>query len=182
VTVTGTGISQTSFDPLTADTTLTISPHITEGGYLRLETEVKIAKFLSSGTSGNTPPNKTDRQIQTSFLMPSSRTAVIGGIMTSDKTESETGVPVLKDIPLFGFLFRRTRDVDVRRTLYIFITPYILYDESFGDLREMTQEHLDDLIFAGNDKARDFMSGLKATGPPGPKSRSTFQFPRRKQE
>jgi len=182
VTVTGTGISQTSFDPLTANTTLTITPHITEGGYLRLETEVEIAKFVSAGATSTAPPNTTNRKITTGFLMPSSRTAVIGGIMTSDKTESETGVPILKDIPLFGILFRRTRDVDIRRTLYIFITPYILYDESFGDLSNMTQEHLDDLIFAGKDGIPSFMKGLSTQAPVGPKPKSTFQFPRRKQD
>jgi len=179
VTVAGNGLSQTSFDPLTANTTLTITPHITEGGYLRLETEVEIAKFVSTGAASNAPPNTTNRKITTGFLMPSSRTAVIGGIMTSDKTESETGVPVLKDIPLFGFLFRRTRDVDVRRTLYIFITPYILYDESFGDLSDMTQAHLDDILFAGDQKYPGLLERMSAKPPVGPKPRSNFQFPRK---
>src|SRR4029079_6232173 len=56
-TITGTGISQTTFSRFEeASTTLTISPHISEGGYLRLETKVKIEKFTGTSADPNIPP------------------------------------------------------------------------------------------------------------------------------
>jgi general secretion pathway protein D len=108
--------------------------------------------------------------------MAGGRTAVIGGIVTSDRTEGETSVPFLGDIPVFGWLFRRNREIEVRRTLYIFITPYILYDESFGDLQNMTQERIDKLIFEQGAKPDPLMDGLKPGSPPDPQPRSTFRF------
>ena len=178
-TVTGTGLSQTGFQPLTAETTLSITPHITQGGYLRLETEVTIEKFgaISASLPGQPPPvNK--RSVVTPFQMAGGRTAVIGGIVTTDRTDQVTQVPLLGDIPVFGFLFRRTREVDIRRTLYVFITPYILYDESFGDLKDATQERLDKILFEQGDNKQS-IPGLDPKGPGDPQPRSTFRFPDR---
>ncbi|HKS15957.1 MAG TPA: secretin N-terminal domain-containing protein, partial [Planctomycetota bacterium] len=179
-TITGTGISQTSFQELKAETVLTISPHITEGGYLRLETEVKIEKFgAQSAAASGQPPPKNTRLVKTPFKMANGRTAVIGGIVTSDRTDAETSVPILGDIPVFGFLFRRTREVELRRTLYVFITPTILYDESFGDLRHLTQQKIDELLFAQDERYKGLTDTLKADPEPPPEPRSTFRFPER---
>lgn len=149
-TVAGTGISQTSFSQFAeASTTLTISPHISEGGYLRLETKIKIEKFTSTSPDPNIPPPKTTREITTKEIMvPNGGTMVIGGIVTQDKSNSVQGVPLLSHIPLLGWLFQREQDSDDRRTLYIFLTPYILYDYGFGDYREVTRgrkEEIDQL-------------------------------------
>jgi general secretion pathway protein D len=142
-TITGTaGIAQTTFNRFeTAETTLTISPHISEGGYLRLETKVKIEKFTRESADPTIPPPKTSREIETKEIMvPSGGTMVIGGIQTQDQSHNVTGVPVLQHIPLLGWLFRRETESEDRRTLYIFLTPYILYDYGFGDYRELTRD------------------------------------------
>lgn len=181
-TVTGTGVAQQSFQQLKAETNLTITPHITQGGYLRLETKVKIEKFGPTSAAGNQPPPINTREVNTPFHMAGGRTAVIGGIVTSDLTDSVTSVPVLGDIPVFGFLFRRTHKTEVRRTLYVFITPYILYDESFGDLADLTQEKMDEILFAQDSRYRGMMDGLQTKPQPDPQPRSTFRFPRQSEK
>lgn len=138
-TVAGTGLAQTSFTFETAETTLSISPHISEGGYLRLETTVKIEK-LAPGPP-NIPPTRNSREIKTKEIMvPSGQTMVIGGIVTQEASDNVQGVPILSHLPLLGWLFRRTTESEDRRTLYIFLTPYILYDYGFGDYRELTRD------------------------------------------
>jgi type II secretory pathway component GspD/PulD (secretin) len=72
-------------------------------------------------------------------MVPNGGTMVIGGIVTQDKSESTQGVPFLSHIPLLGWLFKREQDSDDKRTLYIFLTPYILYDYGFGDYRDVTR-------------------------------------------
>jgi general secretion pathway protein D len=146
-TITGTGLSQVTFNRFeTAETTLSISPHISEGGYLRLETKVKIEKFTRESPDPNIPPPKTSREITTKEIMvPSGGTMVIGGIVTQDKSESTSGVPWLQDLPLLGWLFRREQNSDDKRTLYVFLTPYILYDYGFGDFRELTRERKEEV-------------------------------------
>lgn len=141
-TLTGTGIVQNTFSRFeTAETTLTISPHISEGGYLRLETKVKIEKFTRESADPTIPPPKTSREITTKEIMvPNAGTMVIGGISTYDKSDSTSSVPLLGDLPLLGWLFRRNQVSEEKRTLYIFLTPYILYDYGFGDFRDVTKD------------------------------------------
>jgi general secretion pathway protein D len=175
-TVTGTGVAQTSFSRFEEATTLlTISPHISEGGYLRLETKVKIEKFTGTSTDPTIPPPKTTREIETnSVRIGSSRTAVIGGIVTQDKSTTVSGIPFISDIPILGALFRRTQESDIKRTLYIFITPYILYDEGGGDLKKLTGDRkslLEDLRQRG-------LGGLTPEGKRDPEPVSLFRYRR----
>jgi type II secretory pathway component GspD/PulD (secretin) len=48
-------------------------------------------------------------------------------------------VPLLGDIPIIGALFRDGSTTDRENYLYIFLTPRIMRDPSFADLRLLTQ-------------------------------------------
>ncbi len=177
-TITGTGLSQVTFNRFeTAETTLSISPHISEGGYLRLETKVKIEKFTRESADPTIPPPKTSREITTKEIMvPNGGTMVIGGIVTQDKSDSTSGVPWLKDLPLLGWMFRRDQSSDDKRTLYVFISAYILYDYGFGDFRELTRdrkENADRLRGVPLDDLRVELEGERM-----PESRFRFPVPR----
>ena len=166
------GFTQASFKYEEAVTTLTISPHISESGYLRLETTVKIQSFLPA-TDPALPPGRTSRELTTKeVLVPSGGTVVLGGIVTSDQSSSVQGVPFFSQIPLIGPLFRREQETKDRRTIYIFITATILYDESFGDYADLTRERKE-----GMERLRGApLDGLQI-GPPSPQlPESTFRF------
>jgi general secretion pathway protein D len=45
----------------------------------------------------------------------------------------------LGDIPLVGLLFRDTHNTGQKTTLYVFITPTIMRDPNFADLRLLTK-------------------------------------------
>ena len=70
------------------------------------------------------PPIDTQRAV-TSVLVPDGETTVIGGIFTSREQTVEDRTPVLHQIPLLGWLFKRDVDADESRELLIFITPRI---------------------------------------------------------
>ncbi len=171
------GVSTTSFEFEEAATVLSISPHISEGAYLRLETSIKIEKFVQESTNVDVPPSKSSREIKTNIMIPNARTVVIGGIVTQDSSDTVSGVPILSHIPILGLLFKRTQKSETKRTLYIFITPYILYDESFGDFKELTEERKADI-----ERIRgEMLKKLQVDGPPELAPRSTFRFSRRRQ-
>ncbi|HEX7896411.1 MAG TPA: type II secretion system secretin GspD [Planctomycetota bacterium] len=173
-TLTGTGIVQNTFAKYeVAETTLAISPHISEGGYLRLETKVQIQKFASESADPTIPPTKTSREITTKEIMvPNGGTMVIGGIVTQDKSDTVSGIPVLSDIPLLGWLFRRNQANEEKRTLYIFLTPYILYDYGFGDYRDLTRQRKWEIERLRGDSLKGLNVDLKADRLP----ESTFRF------
>jgi len=66
------------------------------------------------------------QEAETNVVVSDGETVVIGGLVERDETNNETGVPFLKDIPLFGALFRYTHHEIVKKDLVIFVTPHIV--------------------------------------------------------
>ena len=124
-TAIGNVTTQTSFNYEEANLELTISPHISSDGYIRLEIELTVDAFIFSETADGTPPSKTTRSFTGSVTVPDGKTAVIGGLIQDDFTENETGVPYLMDIPLLGHLFKSHSRTYTKKTLYLFVTPSI---------------------------------------------------------
>lgn len=111
-----------------ASITLEIIPHINDQGTVRLEIKQTTEQFLPSteSSTGSTLTNKTSRMAQTEVLVPEGTTAVIAGLTRTVQSKRVAKVPVLGDIPLLGFLFRRTTVTNEQRNLCVFITPTIL--------------------------------------------------------
>lgn len=66
------------------------------------------------------------RELLTTVTVPNNQTIVLGGLITTNDTESVTGIPILSDIPGIGRLFStKTKGVD-RDELMIFIQPSIV--------------------------------------------------------
>jgi type II secretory pathway component GspD/PulD (secretin) len=59
-------------------------------------------------------------------MVQDGQTAVIGGLIRTNEGYYETGVPVLRNIPLVGGLFGSKSRVDEQRELLIFVTPRIV--------------------------------------------------------
>jgi type II secretory pathway component GspD/PulD (secretin) len=61
-------------------------------------------------------------------VVENGQTAIIGGLTTQDEVESHVGLPILKDIPILGYLFSYTKKDIQNRDLVIFVTPTIVDD------------------------------------------------------
>jgi type II secretory pathway component GspD/PulD (secretin) len=59
-------------------------------------------------------------------IVKSGETLVIGGLVKTDEILIKSGVPVLKDIPLLGNLFKHSSKKSVNLDLLVFITPTIV--------------------------------------------------------
>lgn len=131
---------------------LKISPSISEGNYVKLNLRLEVSKFTGSFDSTSAvPPPKTIRTIETVVTMPSGWTMVFGGVIEDQSSETNDGIPLLKDIPLLGALFRSTETTKRKTNLYFFLTPHILSDEDFADLEQMTyRKKLEAARYIGN--------------------------------
>ncbi|MHC4742523.1 MAG: type II secretion system secretin GspD [Planctomycetota bacterium] len=128
-----------SYDYKDVGITLDITPHISQGGLVRLEVLTEFTKLIegATGTSANTPTT-AKREAQTVVSMESGSTVVIGGLIRDDKAIVEKKVPLLGDLPVVGGLFRLRRDRLLKTNLLLFITPYRLGTQA--DLDEITQK------------------------------------------
>jgi hypothetical protein len=141
-------------DPRTAGIELTISPSISSNDYLRLDIDITVSRFIGAAdpTTGGTT---ISRQVQTQVTLPSGFTMVLGGIIEDLEAESESGIPLLKDIPLLGALFRNRSDEFQKTNLYFFVTPTILNEPDFSDLQEVSQrKKLEAADYIGNRRLR----------------------------
>jgi type IV pilus assembly protein PilQ len=65
-------------------------------------------------------------EADTRVMVQDGQTAVIGGLIRQNEGYYDSGVPVLRDIPLLGRLFGSTSKVDDKRELVIFVTPRVV--------------------------------------------------------
>jgi len=103
-------------------TILTVTPHITAENQIlmHLKPERSTYQFDPNGVIINT------NNAETHVIVSNGQTSVIGGLTTEDEVETVVGVPILKDIPLLGNLFKYTNKRSEVRDLVIFVTPTIV--------------------------------------------------------
>ncbi|MEZ4405246.1 MAG: secretin N-terminal domain-containing protein [Polyangiales bacterium] len=121
-------------------TKIRITPHINDSGEVRLEIDEEISEVgaSSGGTLGAVTINR--RTAKTVTVVRDQNTVVIGGLIRSTDTNSETRIPILGDIPILGALFRRTQRTVQRSNLLLVLTPYIIRDQS--DLRRIFERKM----------------------------------------
>lgn len=71
-------------------------------------------------------PRVASSTIVTKVLLRSGQTAVLGGLVSRNQTDTETKLPLLGDIPVLGYLFKNKVTNDSRSTLIVFITPSVI--------------------------------------------------------
>ncbi len=106
---------------------LKITPQINEGNAVVLEIEQEVSGIAGS-TAVDIITNK--RQINTTVLVNSGQTIVLGGLIDNDVQESEQKIPILGDIPWLGRLFSSSTTTKRKTNLMVFIRPTIITDTS----------------------------------------------------
>jgi len=114
-----------------------VKPKINPNGTVMLEVEEEYSQFIRDGQSmlipqgGNYVQGNVDlameRKMSADILLENMQTVVLGGLTETYKSESETGIPILKDIPWIGkWLFGSVSQTESRKELLVFMTPYVL--------------------------------------------------------
>lgn len=120
--------------------TLRFTPQITEGNLVRLKIFQEITAVTDSiGTVDEVGPTFKKTLLRNSIVARDGETVVLGGLFQTDIKKSVTKVPLLGDIPILGHLFKRTKDVENKTSLLIFITPKVIRNGE--DLKRITQEN-----------------------------------------
>ncbi|WP_428355542.1 type IV pilus secretin PilQ [Methyloprofundus sp.] len=115
--------TQTQFED--AAIILAVRPQITPNG------SVIMDLFITKDTPGvPTQDGLTinTRQITTSVQIEDGETVVLGGVFEGNTRHDVNSVPWFADLPLVGWMFRKTIEEDFKKELLIFITPKIIKD------------------------------------------------------
>lgn len=147
-------------------TSLAILPTINEDGYVNLQLVQEVS--TATGETQFGAPVISTRQASTQLLVKNDQTAVLGGLIDKQQEQTRSGIPLLKDLPLLGWLFGSTQRSTFQTELFLFLTPHIVRsDEDAERLRRSIEEHAGEL--------KDRLPKERALIPP-----DTAQTPRRR--
>jgi type IV pilus assembly protein PilQ len=104
---------------------LVVTPQVSSDGFILLDMSTKSSQADFSRTVDQIPTEIT-REANSHILVKSGQTIVLGGIYRDTFSETNTGIPFLKDIPGLGWLFRSRSRADRREDLLVFLTPRII--------------------------------------------------------
>lgn len=146
-------------------TSLTIRPTINHDGYVSLRVLQEVSTATSELQFG--APVISTREAATQLLVRDGQTVVIGGLIDRQRDRTRGGIPLLKNLPLIGWLFGSTSRADVQTELFVFITPHIIEsDEDADRVREGIEQ--------GTDLLKDRLPDQRSILPPRP---DTLQEP-----
>jgi type II secretory pathway component GspD/PulD (secretin) len=104
---------------------LRVTPHVNSDGTITMDLHPELSDLASEATvQGGVIINL--QEADTRVVVKDGETAVIGGLISDVQSQVRNGVPVLKDIPLLGPLFRYENKASQKRELIIFVTPTIV--------------------------------------------------------
>lgn len=127
-----------------AGTEVSVTPQIAEGDHLRLEYQVSLSAFVGEAADPSVPPPRQQNSIDSVATIPDGYTIAVGGIELTTEGYSETGIPLLSDVPILGEAFKNRSKSSSRTRFYVFIRPTILRDRDFEDLKYLSDRDVAD--------------------------------------
>lgn len=131
--------STQGFTSAKALTALTIKPQINLDGLIRLDLNVQINEFTDN--SGNNTENKA---LTTNVTVANGQVLVLGGFVKTKVTEAKNKTPLLGDIPVIGWLFKRQRRTVTKNYIFIFMSPTIIKPRSTPGMQLYTKMKMHD--------------------------------------
>jgi len=125
---------------------LKITPHVTEDRLVRMQINLEVTAIDQKATltTKSTLPITLKRTVDTTVIIKDQQTVVIGGLIDDSTTESQNKVPVLGDIPVLGWLFRKQAEETVKTNLYVFLTPRVIKNPGeASSIFQQKKDHID---------------------------------------
>jgi len=127
---------------LSTGVSLNVMPRVNPGGlvYLDIQQEVSTisADVPTNNASGNPPI--AQRQFQTSVAVQSGQTLLLGGLIKEEKSNGDSGVPLVNKVPILRDLFGVTKESTNRTELIVLITPRVINNSD--EARQVTEDYV----------------------------------------
>ena len=131
---------------------LQIEPVVHSSQRVDLKISQEVSEATQTDTSDISSPSIFSRRLNTSLTLADGESILLGGLISSSRTDGKTKVPLLGDLPLIGNAFQNRRRSGVRTELLMVITPYIVEDAV--QARAIT-EALQDRFESGGKRRKD---------------------------
>ncbi|WP_456428419.1 pilus (MSHA type) biogenesis protein MshL [Nitratifractor sp.] len=126
---------------------LDITPEVDARGMITLKINPSITSLADEEqknhlTNLTMPPNIKRRQISAVIKVEDGNHAILGGLITKSKGTTTDKIPLLGDIPILGYAFKKDQVLDYTDELVIIITPHIVRSHRNVTLRDLGYKNL----------------------------------------
>jgi general secretion pathway protein D len=121
----GTGVLQT-IQYRSTGVILRVRPIIHAGGRVELDVTQEVSAAQRTTTGVNISPTFLTRKVESKLSLADGATVLLGGLISQQDNKGESGVPLLKDLPIIGQAFRTNTGTTERTELLVLITPYVI--------------------------------------------------------
>jgi general secretion pathway protein D len=112
-------------------TQLTIRPTINSDQFVTLSVQQEVSNATAETQLG--APVINTREVETQLMVKDGHTAILGGLIDRQRENTNSGIPLLKDLPLLGALFRSSQNTNTSSELFLLITPHVLHTDAAMD-------------------------------------------------
>ena len=117
---------QNSYSQLSVGVELDVTPFINPEGAVTMQINQEIDEIADQNYNNSGQPSTVKRTLNSTITVRDRDTVILGGFVYSDKNHNVSGVPLLMDIPLLGWLFRSTADSKDHNELMVLMRPTVL--------------------------------------------------------
>jgi type II secretory pathway component GspD/PulD (secretin) len=108
---------------------LRITPVINQDGYITTDIAPEVSTVIGFTGIAHDLPIVATREARTTVRLRDGNTVIIGGLLSEEKVNTISKVPLLGDIPVLGYLFQHAA-LDTKKTdLVIEVTPRIMPEQ-----------------------------------------------------
>ncbi len=126
--------------PIKANTDVFITPRISAANTVSLQVKIDISQFTDPTNAAN--GNRISRNISTNATIKSGDILALGGLVDEQATDLILRTPILADIPILGWFFKRRVKEALTTSLTVFISPTILPAKLRGGVGEYTESYI----------------------------------------
>jgi general secretion pathway protein D len=126
-----------------------VTPRVNSGGLVTLDIAQEVSDVAQTPAVNSVQgsPTFNDQTFQTRVAVQDGQTVGMAGLIRDNSSQGNSGIPLLKDIPVLGSLFSTQANSRARTELLVLITPHVVRDQR--DARALTEDLRSQLINAG---------------------------------
>jgi general secretion pathway protein D len=116
-----------------------VTPRVNTGGLVTLDIAQEVSDVAQAATNTvQGSPTFDDQVFRTRVAVQDGQTVGMAGLIRDNASVGNSGVPLLKDIPVVGTLFSTQANARLRTELLVLITPHVVRDQR--DARALTED------------------------------------------
>lgn len=127
---------------------LDITPEIDDNGMITLKINPSISDTINTTISSDgkrtMPPDLVRRQLASVIKVKNGEHAILGGLISTKEGVESNKVPILGDIPILSYAFKRDKNIKTTEELVLIITPHIVETPKDELMKDLGYTHLNE--------------------------------------